>query len=163
VFWSYSHPNIYPSEAFANVPYLTQSYFQPCSHIITKCSESDSFPPKDLVSIQPYFSITYLGQSNGARQTYNVKTHGLLATSGLASSPGHSPRRVALYSLFAHVRNIPGFYGIRKITNIYCTLSTYTIHICSFYVVDRQRRHFLEQVIKRYRLLFLRLGRRESC
>ena len=95
MFRSYSHPNIHPSEAFANVPYLTQSCFQPCSHI-TKCSESDSFPPKDLVSIQPYFSIAYLSQSNGAHQTYNLKTynlktHGLLATSGLASSPGHSP------------------------------------------------------------------------
>ena len=47
---------------------------------------------------------------------------------------------MAWYSLFAHARNIPGFYGIRKITNIYRTLSTYTNRICSFYVVDRQRR-----------------------
>ena len=34
----------------------------------------------------------------------------------LASFPGHSPRRVAWYSLFAHARNIPGIYGIRKNT-----------------------------------------------
>ena len=66
----------------------------------------------------------------------------------LASSPGHSPPRVAWYSLFAHARNIPGFYGIRKITNIYRTLSTYTNRICSFYIVDRQRRLYLEQVYK---------------
>ena len=64
---------------------------------------------------------------------------------------------MAWYSLFAHAHNIPGFYGIRKITNIYLTLSTYMNRICSFYVVDRQRRLFLDQVIKRYRLLFLRL------
>ena len=57
----------------------------------------------------------------------------------LASFPGHSPRRVAWYSLFAHARNIPGIYGIRKIPNIYRTLRPCTNRVCSFHVVDRQR------------------------
>ena len=30
------------------------------------------------------------------------------------------------YTLFVHARNISSFYGIRKITNTYCTFGTYT-------------------------------------
>ena len=54
----------------------------------------------------------------------------------IASFPGHSPRRVAWYSLFAHARNIPGIYGIRKIPNVYRTLRPCTNRVCSFHEVD---------------------------
>ena len=46
---SYRHPIIYSLEPQANVPCLTHSCFQSDSHIITKCSESDSFSPKGLI------------------------------------------------------------------------------------------------------------------
>ena len=87
----------------------------------------------------------------------------------LASFPGHSPRRVAWYSLFAHARNIPGIYGIRKIPNVYRTLRPCTNRVCSFHVVDRQRWLFFLVVLQvicslsLYRTPFLRLERRESC
>ena len=73
---------------------------------------------------------------------------------------------MAWYSLFAHARNIPGFYGIRKITNIYRTLNTYTYRVCSCNVVDRQRwLSFLQVICSRspYRMPFQGSERRESC
>ena len=49
VFRSYRLQNIHTSEALANVLCLTHSCFQPASHIITKCSESNAFLPKNLI------------------------------------------------------------------------------------------------------------------
>ena len=67
---------------------LTCSCFQPGSHVITKCSESDTFPPKHLIWAVLFHSEPHLEQqSNRAAQKYNLKTHGHLATSGLTAPP----------------------------------------------------------------------------
>ena len=42
-------PTYNPPETLANVPCLTHFCFHPGSHVITKCSEPDAFPPKHLI------------------------------------------------------------------------------------------------------------------
>ena len=43
-----------------------------------------------------------------------------------------------LYTLFVHAHNIPNFLGIRKITDTYCTLGTYTNRACLFHTNERE-------------------------
>ena len=55
--------------------------------------------------------------------------------------PGNEARSYACYTLddwctlFAHVRDIPSVYGIRKIAYTYHTLVTYRNRACSFHTL----------------------------
>ena len=49
---------IHPSEALANEPCLTHSCF--LSHVITKCSESNAFPPKHLILSRTFHCMPHL-------------------------------------------------------------------------------------------------------